>query len=516
MFFYKNKINSKTQNAFCSLAFTFLLAFTLASCGQNFFPEFKVENSCLENGKAVVNFSAPVRVQSIKENFYFTQDGNNVDGEFSFAGSRVAFTPVNTIEENHCYEILIYTGAEDIDGNSLEKEYKRQFYTKDDLSRPQVLHIENILNAEGKTNALKIQFNKKMNEQSFVENFSIEPSAAFITKWNNAGDTVELLFEKELTEKTFYAVKIDTAAKDALNNLFAKEFRWSFQNVPDYITPEFTVHVFNCNTESYELISGTAENVDFSKEIEIKFSKNFDADKFAQSICVEPKISYEIVPALSGGSNFSDNVKIKFTETPKWNTNYRLIVYKNIADNYGTCVEEKNFVLKNNSEKLRPPTFEALVIKVGDEFKTISKNNNFTDISFDPEIYQPGFENNVPLYFIFRISDSSKTINEESARSSITISPQNSCVKLTPIKTNICSYNQITESELRTAIDNAVSAFGLQDANLVCVQFNTSFYNGESGKSTTCGIIDFKIAKTLCDNNKNFMEEAVQVSCNKM
>ncbi len=513
MFLSKNKITTR-------IFFTALFLIEFASCGEKIFPRLEVQDSRIDGEKVEVRFSAPAKPSSIKENFFFTQDNVNIAGEFLFNGCDIIFYPVKKIEENHCYEITIQTGVEDFDGNSLEEEYKKKFYTKEDVSPPEVSKIENVTDAEGNTTSLKIAFTKEMDAFSFDENFSISPSHNFIAKWNETKDAVEIFFDGALFEKTFYAIKIASGMKDSKNNFFEKDFAWHFENRGDYKAPEFSVFAFDCNSKTYERISDIAESIDFSKSIEIRFNKKIDSSKFAQNIFVEPQISYEVVADLEGNGNLSDCARLNFTESPKWNAIYKLFIFPNITDSFGTSVQEKQFVLKNNLEKLRPPKFEYLVLNVGGKYETISAKNDFCDLNFDPQIYQPNVECDLPLAFVFSISDESQTIDEISAMKSISVSAQNSCATIIIQDMKICSYNHILENEnddenFCVALKNAALDLEADGKNLVCIKAQSKFTNNENSTSITQGIINFKVAKTLCDDNKNYMEEAVQISCNK-
>lgn len=511
MLLHKDKITRRI------LFVAFILAW-LSSCGEKIFPRLEVQDSSIDSEKAEVLFSAPVKPSSLKENFIFTQDDANIAGEFFFEGRKIIFYPNEAITENHCYEITVQSGVEDFDGNSLEEDYKKKFYTKEDLTPPKISKIENITDDDGNTTSLKISFTKEMDEFSFDENFSLEPPQRFITKWNDTKDAVELFFEDALFEKTFYSIKISSGTKDSKNNFLENDFFWHFENHKDYIAPKFSVFAFHCISNTYEPISYIAENIDFSKSIEIRFNKKIDSNMFAQSISVEPQISYEIAASLDESGNLSDCARLIFSERPKWNTLYRLFISSKIMDGAGTPVAAKEFVLKNNLEKLRPPKFEYLVLNVGGEYKAISAENDFCDLSFDPQIYQPNVERDFPITFVFSISGESQTIDEISAMKSIDISPQNSCATITMQYMNICSYNHIFEyrDEIFCAtMKNAASKLEVDEKNLVCVNVGGKFTNLEMSNSIAQGLINFKIAKTLCDDNKNYMEEAVQISCNK-
>lgn len=511
MLLHKGKIAAR-------IFFAAFFLLELASCGEKIFPRLEVQDSRIDGEKVEVRFSAPVKPSSIKENFFFTQDDTSIAGEFSFDEREMIFHPKDAISENHCYEIVIQSGVEDFDGNSLEEDYKKKFYTKEDLTPPEISKIEKITGEGGNTTSLKISFTKEMDEFSFDENFSLAPSQKFITKWNDAKNAVEIFFEDALLEKTFYSIKIASGTKDSKNNFFENDFSWHFENHGDYVAPEFSVLIFDCISNTYEIISDVAESIDFSKNIEIRFNKKIDSSMFTQNISVEPQISYEIVADLDESGNLSDCARLNFTERPKWNKYYRLFISSKIADGIGTSVEEKSFFLKNDMEKLRPPKFEYLVLNVGGEYKTISAKNNFCDLSFDPQIYQPNVECDFPITFVFSISCESQTIDKISAMKSIGVSAQNSCATITIQDMNICSYNHIFENcdeRFRAAMKTATGELEAGKKNLVCVNMQGKFSNSEDSNSIAQGLINFKIAKTLCDDNKNYMEEAVQISCNK-
>ena len=80
-------------------SFAILVSFTMQACADQLFPEFTVDNSYLENGKAIVVFSADVNPASAKKSFLFAEDEKEIEGSFCFDGNKIVFAPKETIGE---------------------------------------------------------------------------------------------------------------------------------------------------------------------------------------------------------------------------------------------------------------------------------------------------------------------------------------------------------------------------------------------------------------------------------
>ena len=115
---------------FASLALG-ILAVLPCSCAQWLLPPLRVLSCSLEEerGGLFFRFSASPKEESILKAFSMTEDGRRLEGRFVFAGEETRFYPVNGIGEGRTYRVSLSTVAEDRQGNSLEEDYHREFFT---------------------------------------------------------------------------------------------------------------------------------------------------------------------------------------------------------------------------------------------------------------------------------------------------------------------------------------------------------------------------------------------------
>ena len=108
---------------YCTIVFLFMLILT--SCAQLFFETFEVENCIFSEKNVTINFSSIPNQYLFMKNFTIKEDSVEMTGTFEFCERQVIFTPDYGIKNNYYYELIITSSMEDIEGNSLEKDYKK-------------------------------------------------------------------------------------------------------------------------------------------------------------------------------------------------------------------------------------------------------------------------------------------------------------------------------------------------------------------------------------------------------
>ena len=126
---------------FCRASCAWAALLFLSGCPQWLFPPLRVLSCSPDDGGVRVRFSAPPTEISIHKAFSMTEDGQALEGRFVFEGETLWFRPVNGIRENRDYTVIIGLIAEDRWGNSLEEEYRRDFFTGTEREAPSVLAI---------------------------------------------------------------------------------------------------------------------------------------------------------------------------------------------------------------------------------------------------------------------------------------------------------------------------------------------------------------------------------------
>ncbi len=339
--------------------------FLLPSCSEFFFREFTVEDACIKDGAFCITLSSQIDEKSLEESFCVTEDEIQVKGQRETAGNIIFFYPADGITDNHKYSVILYAGARDLDGNSLQNNYKKIFYAKEDLTPPAVANIECIVRNDKVIQGVSIDFNKPLDKMSFEKNFSITPSLSFISRWNTEQTKVCIIFTDKVIEKTDYSIYLSEETVDIHRNKIQRKFYWSFIDQRDYISPNYELYAYHYGEDNSVLMAAEEEGIDFSRPITIKFNKKLDADKVRNGIHIEADCMYEVIPCLASVGQLIDQADIIIKNSLAWNR-YIYIYVSDITDSFGEKVPQGIFLAKNNSEYVEPPSFIAAAFTVSD------------------------------------------------------------------------------------------------------------------------------------------------------
>lgn len=494
------------------------LSLALQSCSDCFFPEFKAVDSYLQGGKAVVLFSAPVNPLSAMKNFLFSEDERQIDGELSFIGNALLFTPKDEIMSNHCYKITVYSGAQDKDGNTLQRDYKKTFFTKVDLSSPQVVQVTAEKDADENTRALKIRFNKQINKESFLESFSMEPAADFIVTWSDNQMTATMQFKESLLERRLHSIKIAKNLRDILNNTMPNDFFWSWINKPEAKNPCYKIYAKESGQKETKEIFDLYENADLMSGMEIVFDKKVLSKSVEEGIELWPPLSFCVEALCEENQNTCQSAKIIFKEKPKWNSEFYLSIRKQIKDKSGFSVPERKILIKNNSPRDMPPKLECAAFIVDGKTYCLSPKNNFQTIEFPVDKYSCVDYSELPIFFVFSISAFSQEIDKISAYEGISVtafsagSISSNSLEIFGEENFARFQNVFEDSNVKQCLTQISS-----EQKKVCVIKNSAlFKNSEISAKPAAGLIEFVANEKICDDMKNFMEESVRLTCNKI
>ena len=481
------------------------------SCSDDFFKDFTVERSFLADGTVVAQFSADVDAASAKQNFCLIQDEAQVDGQVIVMGGLLTFVPNVNIGEDHCYKIQIFSGAMDTKGNALERDYCNTIWTKSDFTPPEILGVK----AAG--NELELVFSESVDKKSFFENLSIEPQKEFTAAWTDEDKRVKLAFASSLEEKKLHSIQIKSGLKDRHNNFLKKDFYWSWTSDGDALAPDFDFYACKTGESQAGKVEGRLEGADFDREIELRFTKEIDSESLASSVETEPKLPFSVVPVLGENGKHCKNAKIKFEKRPKWNESAVLKVKDKIPDRDGRNAREKSIELVNNAEEKRPPKLEFVAIKILDDFKVASKENNFVSVTFPLTEYPEGVEKELPAYFVYSISENSECVSRLDAMAATSVRC-NSCANI--ILQSMESVKRENFSECAdfwsdSKVQERLQALAGQNKKLALIKCGASFKNRLQNEKPASGLIEFCVSQELCDDRKNFMEEKELVSFNK-
>jgi hypothetical protein len=398
-------------------------------CGSWLLPPLEVL-SVSTQGELRIDFSAPPTPASIRKAFSMTEDGVNLFGDFEFQGSRVIYRPVNGLREGREYFVLIGTEAEDEKGNSLEREFRYRFRTKEDTEGPLVVSIspsdESILLLPPET--IFLRFSEPVDPQSFGEALRISPSIDHILRWDTEDSAVEIIPLKPLDEGTRYTLSLSTALRDRFRNAMLLPYSATFLYGPDQEAP-----VFSLEWENPAGLRGSLEaeklnrNIAGDAEFFLVFNKKIAIESAPGFLEINPSLGMSFTPDLVN----RDRGKISFSQKPEWNKPYTLIVKQGIADSLGNKTpQDTRFPLLFDRGDFRPPVFVRGFLKNDSVYEPMGGGSNFTSITLDALNFPTQTEKETELYLVFKVSEEADLLSLVSAMSSISISASNGCVNI--------------------------------------------------------------------------------------
>ncbi|MFA7418080.1 MAG: Ig-like domain-containing protein [Melioribacteraceae bacterium] len=234
------------------------------------------------NSKITATFSEAMNSESITTATFTLMQGTLfVSGTVSYTGETATFAPSSNLAPNTAYTATVTTGAKDLEGSSLAKNYVWNFTTgAAALITPPTVTFTDPSNAE--TN---VPFNQKIAATFSVGMDATTITASTFTLTNGttsisgfvsySGTTAIFAPSIALTPNTAYLATITTGAKDLAGNALASDYVWSYTTgTAAVITPPSVSSTDPINNET---------NVAFNQKIIAAFSKTMDASTITTS-----------------------------------------------------------------------------------------------------------------------------------------------------------------------------------------------------------------------------------------
>lgn len=487
-----------------------LITILLFSCADIQFPDFYVSNCNFTSEGVLINFSNTPNEYLLKKAFTMTEDDNNVKGTLIFLGNSVIYYPENGIRDNYIYEISISTSAEDINGKSLETEYKTVYTNRPEFVRPTVVSIT----PESETVQLNnveniiIEFSEPVDEKSFEDAFSLSPSCEYLKVWDNEKKQVTISPTHTLQNSTRYEIKISKELKDKYRNNMLHDFTATFVNNDDHIKPTFNIN-YSHNQSVYQLSDTNLNSlVPDNVEFKIDFSEKMTIDYISSYIKIEPTLNLSVIP----NNNLKNTATVKITSGIEWGNEYTLKVLKGLKDLSGNQIDnDYSYKIKFNNESFRPVTVNKVLLDLKNSTTEYATITNFCTQTFAVEEFPT---TNTPvstdLYFFFNISENALSIVDFSLMDNLSIEFTNSCFESVIIK----SIAILTETDIAAnqIIANEYSSLSNLNGKLCVAKVNLEFTNSSSAN---CGILSILLENKVKDSLGNFLKQNYSWSINK-
>jgi hypothetical protein len=479
-----------------------LSCLTLSGCPNWLLPPLQVLSCSLDDEEVRVVFSAPPTEISIHRAFSMTEDGETLEGRFSFEEEELRFHPVNGIREDREYTVTIGIVAEDRRGNSLETEYRRDFSTKAEREAPRITAIipadESTLTEDPAE--IRLYFSEAVDPPSFEEALRISPAFPYVIRWE--ADYRELIIRplRPLSFGKRYTISISAALRDRSRNNMILPFTSSFLLGDGRLLPRLELG----RTGAAEpLEPGTANRgLPADTELYISFDRDVEIESLAGFIEIQPSLGINI---KTGGDSHS-GARICFTRKPEWGEAYTLIIRKGIAAlQGGETAEDLSYPLVFDAPEYMPPDFVQGFFK--DTGHVLSADTDFGYLDLDIGEFPPTSAV-VPadLCLVFVIAEAASSLSLSSAMTAFSINSSNNCVHF-----SIKTIRILDEAAYRSSVFNDSSLKAEAGGKLCALIYGLEVENtGENG------LIVFSIDSSLTDSLGNSLGKDITITWNKL
>jgi hypothetical protein len=494
-----------------------VLVLLLSGCPQWLLPPLRVLSCSLDTEGVLLRFSAAPTEISIHKSFAMTEDGQALEGRFVFEGEDLSFYPLNGIRENRAYTVSIGVIAEDGRGNSLEQEFRRDFFTGTEREAPRV---ESIVPAEGsvlteRPEEILLRFSEAVDPASLEEALRISPSFPYALQWEE--DDRQLIIRPlgPLDFGTRYTVTISSALRDRSRNSMVLPFTSGFLVEGGRLTPRFELEW--SGAAGGGALSPGLTNRGLSTDAELRVS--FDTEVEIESLAgfVEAQPSLGISTDTKAGSR--SQAAIRFGRQPAWGEHYTLIVRKGItALRGGKTTEDLIYPLVFDSPESRPPEFlrgffmgpspgsgSSLGPAPG---KPLSGDTDFDYLDLKVEEFPsttPPTQVAAELCLVFRVSDAAAALSLSSAMTAFSINSSNGCVYI-----SIKTLHVQDEAAYRAGPFNDPSLEGGGGTKLCALIYGLEVENAEAR-----GLVVFSIGSAIADSLGNTLGQDIVITWNK-
>lgn len=281
------KRSRKNLNFFLFVLVVFFSILSVSGCSSFENPEVTSispgNNTIVSELKPLitVNFTRDMNKESVEEAFAFQSLSSTPEGKFIWqSSSSVSFELRDDLVYGQRYSIEIRTSAKDREGNSLKGSYISYFYVGEANQLPEVtstvpVHLSMDVVAG---TPITVNFSVAMDHQSVEDAFSISPSVSGHFEWASDSQSFSYVPDDLLVNGQYYAMTIDTGAKDIFERFLKYEqvsfFRIGTDFIPPAIdffqstsVPDLTIHSDEVNKDDVFLFTfseavnvGTFEN----------------------------------------------------------------------------------------------------------------------------------------------------------------------------------------------------------------------------------------------------------------
>jgi len=338
-------------------------------------------HSQTENIIISIAFSHEPDKSNLEHNFSLNGNSNRIKGYFNWNGNTMFFIPLSPLEINTDYTIIISADAHDTEGLSLDKEFKGDFTTRPDDTRPVLFSIfpsmyEEISDLKTK---VKLFFSSPVPLISLYDNIAFNPSMTGIWQLQDEDRLAVFTPSEPWTLNSIYEIRVSSSLSDNNGMTIGKEqvsvFTAGRTSEKPYlenasrILKNGSVIILNPDNGYSGAVEQPVENTDIEKDDKFLFvfSKPVDSALVKNNISIEngPALIMETLPG------FNDTFIFKFENTPEYNSRFTVKIKKGIKDISNNETEnDYTYKFYANGKYSKPPELAGIRIPLAPNNET--------------------------------------------------------------------------------------------------------------------------------------------------
>lgn len=312
-----------------------------------------------------VDFNRRPNLTLTEEAFSLSRDGSQPAGRLCWNGNRLTFTSDYPLYSKTEYLLKVSTEAEDVKGNSLTEDFIATFRIEPEGVRPLITEIspadESCIDEQFKE--LKITFNEKIDFDSILESFSIEPPLRGMRSLDFSGKIFTFSPVEPYEWQKQYKISVSAGLKSSDGGIMAEDFCSTFTAGGDDQPPSI---ISAASSVSGTLLTPSPPSADViqwnswgcADDINIAFSEEVDQETAAHAVSIEPYLPLTIDFKENGSP--ADMI-ISFDENLQWMEMYKLTISTAIRDLINNRIEKDTiYYLFIDGASSRPPVIDRV------------------------------------------------------------------------------------------------------------------------------------------------------------
>ena len=391
-----------------------------------------------------VEFSAEVDEARAEQAFSLSENGSSIPGSFTWSGKRLLFAPARPVGAGNDYEIAVLSSAETRDGNSLAKDFRFAFSTKEETGQPTIVSFQP---SDGSMVSIPrapvvINFSEPVDHASFMAAFSVSPDPGGTITFNASGSVATFAPLAVWMPGTGYRVVISDLLKDLSGNRLpaavtfgftagaetGRPYLLSVRPTLSGIPQAIALTAQDPNGQTLQINSGFEANWG----IELQFSEPVLRDNIESFIDFEPAWGSQIDPSGTPRANYLLSPKELFV----WGSFYCLTVRKGVMDISGNASSvDTRFMIKADGLSTRPPSVELVRFRTnpGDPnptYDAYTASSSFSNLNLSN--FTPGVDAVSCFDIYLRLADGA-AVDPFSLMHTFSVAATNGAALITPI-----------------------------------------------------------------------------------